>query len=150
MFSPKGGKKGCRLLFPYISEVGWCEWHRSHICYKCWVIDFCSSRSYLESCTIQFENFPMWEILSMLITLLIWEILIILITLLLGVQCSLYSRSPQFQLGEVALQFQVSVVQQRYHKMLWKHLYHNERGKESRKATGKMADSELFLRQSGN
>lgn len=52
--------------------------------------------------------FPMWEILT--ITLLMWEILIILITLLSGIQCSLYSRSPQFQLGEVTLQFQVSVV----------------------------------------
>ena len=52
----------------------------------------------------------MWGILTILITLLMWEMLIILITLLSEVQCSLYSRSPQFQLGEVTLQFQVSMV----------------------------------------
>lgn len=68
-----------------------------------------------------------------------WEILIILITLLSEVQYSLYSRSPQFQLGEVTLQFQVSMVSDTVEisQDALGIIYHNEGGKESRKATGK-------------
>ena len=53
-FLPREERSDIDCSFP-ISEVGWCELHRSHICHNCQVIDFCSSRSYLESCTIQFE-----------------------------------------------------------------------------------------------
>ena len=54
-FLPREGRSNIDCSFP-ISEVGWCELHRSHICHKCQVMDFCSSRSYLLSCTIRFER----------------------------------------------------------------------------------------------